>query len=231
VRVDDAAIDKTLGILRKQRVTFVAAERAAQDGDRVTLDFEGAIDGAPFPGGTAAGFAFTLGEKRMLPEFEAGVLGATAGEAFFYGMAGERFAVRNSGANAVIEGVGDHGCEYMTGGVVVVLGATGRNFAGGMSGGLAFVLNEDGRFEQRCNLGMVELEPARDPADLAVLRDLIRRHAEYTGSRKAKSVLDRWDDVLPRFVKVVPVEYRRVLEARKVAAQKHAQQKAAPIHG
>jgi glutamate synthase (NADPH/NADH) large chain/glutamate synthase (ferredoxin) len=157
--------------------------------------------------------------------------GATAGEAFFYGMAGERFAVRNSGANAVIEGVGDHGCEYMTGGVVVVLGATGRNFAGGMSGGLAFVLNEDGRFEQRCNLGMVELEPARDPADLAILRNLIRRHAEYTGSRKAKSVLDRWDNVLPRFVKVVPVEYRRVLEERKVAAQKHAQQKAAPVHG
>jgi glutamate synthase (NADPH/NADH) large chain/glutamate synthase (ferredoxin) len=157
--------------------------------------------------------------------------GATAGEAFFYGMAGERFAVRNSGANAVIEGVGDHGCEYMTGGVVVVLGATGRNFAGGMSGGIAFVLNEDGRFEQRCNLGMVELEPVRDPADVAVLRDLIRRHAEYTRSRKAKSVLDRWDAVLPRFVKVFPVEYRRVLDARKVAAQKHAQQKAAPVHG
>jgi glutamate synthase (NADPH/NADH) large chain/glutamate synthase (ferredoxin) len=158
--------------------------------------------------------------------------GATSGDAFFYGMAGERFAVRNSGAHAVIEGVGDHGCEYMTGGVVVVLGATGRNFAGGMSGGLAFVLNEDGKFEQRCNLGMVELEPVREEADIAVLRDLIRRHAEYTGSRKAKSVLEHWDAVLPRFLKVFPIEYRKVLEARKLAAQKQTQtSKSATVHG
>jgi glutamate synthase (NADPH/NADH) large chain/glutamate synthase (ferredoxin) len=158
--------------------------------------------------------------------------GATSGEAFFYGMAGERFAVRNSGAHTVIEGVGDHGCEYMTGGVVVVLGATGRNFAGGMSGGLAFVLNEDGTFEQRCNLGMVELEPVREEADIAIVRDLIKRHAEYTGSRKAKSVLKRWDAVLPRFVKVFPIEYRKVLEARKLAAHKQAQtSKSAAVHG
>jgi glutamate synthase (NADPH/NADH) large chain/glutamate synthase (ferredoxin) len=158
--------------------------------------------------------------------------GATSGDAFFYGMAGERFAVRNSGAHAVIEGVGDHGCEYMTGGVVVVLGATGRNFAGGMSGGLAFVLNEDGKFEQRCNLGMVELEPVREEVDIAIVRDLIRRHAEYTGSRKAKSVLERWDAVLPRFVKVFPIEYRKVLEARKLAAQKQTQtSKSAAVHG
>jgi glutamate synthase (NADPH/NADH) large chain/glutamate synthase (ferredoxin) len=156
--------------------------------------------------------------------------GATAGEAFFYGMAGERFAVRNSGVHAVIEGVGDHGCEYMTGGVVVVLGSTGRNFAGGMSGGIAFVFNEDGRFEQRCNLGMVELEPVRDEADKTIIRDLIRRHAEYTGSRKAKKILDGWDTLLPRFVKVLPTEYRKVLEARKLAAHKQTQ-KAAPVHG
>jgi glutamate synthase (NADPH/NADH) large chain/glutamate synthase (ferredoxin) len=157
--------------------------------------------------------------------------GATSGEGFFYGMAGERFAVRNSGAHAVIEGVGDHGCEYMTGGVVVVLGRTGRNFAGGMSGGIAFVLNEDGKFEQRCNLGMVELEPVREAEDKALLKDLIRRQAEYTGSKKAKTVLERWDDFLPKFVKIVPIEYRKVLEARKVAAQKQTSQKAAPVHG
>ncbi|MEO5657547.1 MAG: glutamate synthase large subunit [Nitrospiria bacterium] len=156
--------------------------------------------------------------------------GATSGEAFFYGRAGERFAVRNSGAHAVIEGVGDHGCEYMTGGVVVVLGATGRNFAGGMSGGTAFVLNEDGHFEQRCNMGMVELEPLREEADLTVLRDLIRRHAEYTGSRKARTILDRWAATLPRFVKVVPIEYRKVMEARKTAAVKQSQ-KGSPVHG
>jgi glutamate synthase (NADPH/NADH) large chain/glutamate synthase (ferredoxin) len=158
--------------------------------------------------------------------------GATAGEGFFYGMAGERFAVRNSGARAVIEGVGDHGCEYMTGGVVVVLGQTGRNFAGGMSGGIAFVLNEDGKFEQRCNLGMVELEPVRDPEDKALLKDLIIRHAGYTASRKANAILNRWDDFLPQFVKIVPIEYRKVIEARKVAAQKvHSAQKASPVHG
>jgi glutamate synthase (NADPH/NADH) large chain/glutamate synthase (ferredoxin) len=157
--------------------------------------------------------------------------GATSGEGFFYGMAGERFAVRNSGARAVVEGVGDHGCEYMTGGVVVVLGRTGRNFAGGMSGGIAFVLNEDGKFEQRCNLGMVELEPVREAEDKALLKDFIQRHLDYTGSRKAKTVLDRWDDFLPKFVKIVPIEYRKVLDARKVSAQKHTSQKPAPVHG
>ncbi len=157
--------------------------------------------------------------------------GATSGEGFFYGLAGERFAVRNSGARAVIEGVGDHGCEYMTGGVVVVLGRTGRNFAGGMSGGIAYVLNEDGKFEQRCNLGMVELEPVREAEDKALLKDFIQRHLEYTGSRKAKTVLDRWDDFLPKFVKVVPVEYRKVMDARKVSAQKHTSHKPASVHG
>ncbi len=157
--------------------------------------------------------------------------GATSGEGFFYGMAGERFAVRNSGAHAVIEGVGDHGCEYMTGGVVVVLGKTGRNFAGGMSGGIAFVLNEDGKFEQRCNLGMVELEPVREAEDQTLLKDLITRHAGYTGSKKARTVLDRWDDFLPKFLKIVPIEYRKVMEARKVAVQKQTSQKAAPVHG
>jgi glutamate synthase (NADPH/NADH) large chain/glutamate synthase (ferredoxin) len=140
--------------------------------------------------------------------------GATAGECYFYGMAGERFAVRNSGALAVIEGVGDHGCEYMTGGAVVVLGMTGRNFAAGMSGGIAFVLNEDGQFQKRCNLGMVELEPVTDEADIALLQDLITRHAAYTGSRKAAAILQQWPAMLPRFVKVMPVDYKRVLAER-----------------
>jgi glutamate synthase (NADPH/NADH) large chain/glutamate synthase (ferredoxin) len=157
--------------------------------------------------------------------------GATSGEGFFYGMAGERFAVRNSGAHAVIEGVGDHGCEYMTGGVVVVLGRTGRNFAGGMSGGIAFVFNEDGKFEQRCNLGMVELEPVRELEDKALLKELISRHEGYTGSKKGKTVLERWDEFVPKFVKIVPIEYRKVLEARKVAAQKQTSQKPSPVHG
>jgi glutamate synthase (NADPH/NADH) large chain/glutamate synthase (ferredoxin) len=144
--------------------------------------------------------------------------GATQGEAYFYGMAGERFAVRNSGVQAVIEGTGDHGCEYMTGGVVVVLGRTGRNFAAGMSGGVAFVLNELGKFESRCNLGMVELEKVTGLEDKQLLHDMITKHFMYTGSRKAKEVLDTWEAMLPKFVKVMPIDYKRVLAERKTAA-------------
>jgi glutamate synthase (NADPH/NADH) large chain/glutamate synthase (ferredoxin) len=146
--------------------------------------------------------------------------GATQGEAYFYGTAGERFAVRNSGVRAVIEGTGDHGCEYMTGGVVVVLGKTGRNFAAGMSGGIAFVLNEDGKFEQRCNMGMIELEKVVTAEDKKTLRTMIESHLTYTGSRKAKAVLDAWDQMLPKFVKIMPVDYKRVLAERKAAAAK-----------
>jgi glutamate synthase (NADPH/NADH) large chain/glutamate synthase (ferredoxin) len=141
--------------------------------------------------------------------------GATQGEAYFYGMAGERFAVRNSGARAVIEGTGDHGCEYMTGGVVVVLGRTGRNFAAGMSGGVAFVLDEQDKFQSRCNLGMVELEPVKLKEDKKLLHEMITSHFMFTGSRKAKQVLDSWEAMLPKFVKVMPVDYKRVLEERK----------------
>ena len=141
--------------------------------------------------------------------------GATQGEAYFYGMAGERFAVRNSGAQAVVEGTGDHGCEYMTGGVVVVLGRTGRNFAAGMSGGVAFVLDELGKFQSRCNTGMVELEPVTTKEDKQLLHGLITKHFMYTGSRKAKQVLDTFEATLPKFVKVMPVDYKRVLEERK----------------
>jgi glutamate synthase (NADPH/NADH) large chain/glutamate synthase (ferredoxin) len=146
--------------------------------------------------------------------------GATQGECYFYGTAGERFAVRNSGVRAVIEGTGDHGCEYMTGGVVVVLGKTGRNFAAGMSGGIAFVLNEDGKFEQRCNQGMVELEKVTTAEDKQTLRTMIEAHHRHTGSRKAKLALDAWATMLPKFVKIMPVDYKRVLAERKAAAAK-----------
>jgi glutamate synthase domain-containing protein 3 len=150
--------------------------------------------------------------------------GAIAGEAYFRGVAGERFAVRNSGARAVVEGVGDHGCEYMTGGTVVVLGQTGRNFAAGMSGGFAYVLDADGDFVKRCNPAMVDLEPVAEKSDdeASVLR-LIENHARYTGSKRAQELLDKWPQYRARFVKVFPKEYRRALAElaatrKKVAA-------------
>jgi glutamate synthase domain-containing protein 2/glutamate synthase domain-containing protein 1/glutamate synthase domain-containing protein 3 len=144
--------------------------------------------------------------------------GATGGEAFFSGVAGERFAVRNSGATAVVEGVGDHGCEYMTRGLVVVLGRTGRNFAAGMTGGLAFVLDETGEFARsRCNRTSVDLEPLADPADIESVRALIQRHLVLTGSPRAGWVLENWADVLPVFVKVFPHDYRRVLAQSRPA--------------
>jgi glutamate synthase domain-containing protein 2/glutamate synthase domain-containing protein 1/glutamate synthase domain-containing protein 3 len=144
--------------------------------------------------------------------------GATGGEAFFRGVAGERFAVRNSGAHAVVEGVGDHGCEYMTRGLVVVLGKTGRNFAAGMSGGIAYVLDEDGSFASRCNLGMVELGAVSDADDLKQLHALITRHRQYTGSTVAERALQDWDAFAKKFVKVLPTEYRAVLERQHLGA-------------
>jgi len=137
--------------------------------------------------------------------------GATGGEVYIYGNAGERFAIRNSGASAVVEGVGDHGCEYMTGGRVVVLGETGINFAAGMSGGIAYVFDPEGRFDTRCNQDMVDLELITDEKDIEELRKMIRRHLQYTGSKKAAQILNDWDASLPSFVKVFPTEYRRVL--------------------
>ncbi len=157
--------------------------------------------------------------------------GATKGECYIYGTAGERFAVRNSGVRAVIEGTGDHCCEYMTGGVVVVLGKTGRNFAAGMSGGEAYVLNEDGKFDSRCNLGMVELEKVVDPQDRQTLKTLIESHAKYTGSRKAKMIIDSWPGMVPKFVKVMPLDYKRVLAERKAAARKTRRGKEVPVRG
>jgi glutamate synthase (ferredoxin) len=139
--------------------------------------------------------------------------GATSGEAYVRGLAGERFAVRNSGAVAVVEGVGDHGCEYMTGGRVVVLGRTGRNFAAGMSGGIAYVLDVGGTFAIRCNRAMVDLEPLQQEDDLALVKDLIGRHVRYTGSRLAERLLADWTQTAARFVKVMPRDYKRVLLA------------------
>jgi len=175
--------------------------------------------------------------------------GAIEGDCYFRGIAGERFAVRNSGAVAVIEGAGDHCCEYMTGGVVVVLGRTGRNFAAGMSGGIAYVLDEDDTFRSRCNLAMVELEPVQEEEDISerayhqlrdlsthgrvdVMKDmtrfdaarlhrLIAQHAHYTGSKRAAEILARWSEFLPKFRKVMPVEYRRALAELK--AQEEAE--------
>jgi glutamate synthase (ferredoxin) len=142
--------------------------------------------------------------------------GATAGEVYIRGMAGERFAVRNSGVDTVVEAVGDHGCEYMTGGRVIVLGPTGRNFAAGMSGGVAYILDEAGDFKTRCNTQMVGLETV-DAADAEELHAAIKRHADYTKSQKAFKVLALWDEMLPKFVKVMPKDYKRVLSALKKA--------------
>jgi glutamate synthase (ferredoxin) len=145
--------------------------------------------------------------------------GATSGDAFINGLAGERFCVRNSGANAVVEAVGDHGCEYMTGGRVVVLGPTGRNFAAGMSGGIAYVLDEHGYFWQRCNKEMVQLTSLSEADEIEAVTSLIARHAEYTGSRRAQQILAEWDDWLRLFVKVIPNDYKRVLEAERRVIQ------------
>ncbi|MBX2865754.1 MAG: glutamate synthase large subunit [Leptolyngbyaceae cyanobacterium MAG.088] len=145
--------------------------------------------------------------------------GATGGEAYIYGIAGERFCVRNSGVHTVVEAVGDHGCEYMTGGKVVILGTTGRNFAAGMSGGIAYVLDETGDFPSRCNTEMVDLERLEEPEEIADLREMIAKHHSYTGSRKAKAVLDDWDGFLPKFFKVIPRDYKRVIQSLQQALQ------------
>jgi glutamate synthase domain-containing protein 3 len=217
--------------------------------DSLTVDFEGSA-GQSFGGWLAPGVDFALrgdandyagkglsgGVLSVSPRAGMGehfiaeqnvivgntvLYGATAGKAFFRGLAGERFAVRNSGASTVVEGVGDHGCEYMTGGRVVVLGPTGRNFAAGMSGGVAYVLDEDGGFAERCNMGMVGFD-ALDQADAIELRALIEEHRERTDSPVAARVLGQWEQLLERgaFVKVMPHDYKRVL--RELAEQEAA---------
>jgi glutamate synthase domain-containing protein 3 len=141
--------------------------------------------------------------------------GATSGEAYIRGVAGERFCVRNSGVDAVVEAVGDHGCEYMTGGHVVILGPTGRNFAAGMSGGIAYVLDENDEFAKKCNQEMVKLFRLEDEEEIERVRAMIGRHAEYTKSERAWKVLALWETMAPKFVKVYPNDYRRVVETQK----------------
>ena len=149
--------------------------------------------------------------------------GATSGEAYFRGRAAERFCVRNSGARAVIEGVGDHGCEYMTGGRTVILGPTGRNFAAGMSGGIAYIWDPISDFNLNCNLGMVQLEAVQEEQDVAELREMIQKHLEYTGSAVAARVLEQWPEVLAEFVKVMPIDYKRVLLQQRQEAEQNAE--------
>ena len=142
--------------------------------------------------------------------------GATSGEAYIRGMAGERFCVRNSGGQAVVEAVGDHGCEYMTGGRVVVLGPTGRNFAAGMSGGIAYVLDDEARsFAKRCNPEMVSLSKLEDAEEIKTVHGLVTRHAQLTGSTRAAEILASWKQLVPSFVRVMPNDYRRVVEAQR----------------
>jgi glutamate synthase (ferredoxin) len=141
--------------------------------------------------------------------------GATAGEAYIRGLAGERFCVRNSGVNAVVEAIGDHGCEYMTGGRVVILGPTGKNFAAGMSGGIAYVLDEQGDFRTKINPEMVNTFALEDEEEIALVKAMIKKHAEYTQSDKAARVLAHWAETAPKFVKVYPNDYRRVIETQK----------------
>jgi glutamate synthase (NADPH/NADH) large chain len=188
----------------------------------VTLTIEGDANdyfGKGLSGGRLAVFppanSTFVAEKNIIIGNVA-LYGGTGGEAFVHGVAGERFGVRNSGVNAVVEGIGDHGCEYMTGGRVVVLGSTGRNFAAGMSGGIAYVLDERGNFASRCNLGMVDLEQI-DDNDAASIHRLVTRHVDHTLSRRGRTVLEEWNSLATKFVKVMPRDYKRVLMAEAKA--------------
>ncbi len=164
------------------------------------------------------GFTFAPEENIIIGNTV--LYGATSGEVFVNGVAGERFCVRNSGAIAVVEGVGDHCCEYMTGGVTVVLGKTGKNFAAGMSGGIAFVLNEEGNFDYFCNMGMVELSLVEDLHDIRELKALVSRHLFFTRSPVAEKILNNWDEYLTKFIKIIPFEYKKVLQEQKIEALK-----------
>ncbi|MGB3634234.1 MAG: glutamate synthase large subunit, partial [Rubrobacteraceae bacterium] len=207
----------------------------------VQIDFEG-VAGQSFGAWLTSGLTFTLagttndyvgkglsgGRISVYPHKDAAynpeesivvgnvaLYGATGGEAFFWGCAGERFAVRNSGAQTVVEGVGDHGCEYMTGGIVVVLGPTGRNFAAGMSGGLAFIFDEEENFRKLYNPDMVGLEAVESDEDVSLLRGLVEQHLEWTGSEKAKRILENWDETLDKFIKVMPNDLKKILQEKR----------------
>ncbi|MGB1756094.1 MAG: glutamate synthase subunit alpha, partial [Pseudomonadales bacterium] len=186
----------------------------------ITLEIEG--DANDFVGkGLSGGKLILYPPRDSTFAAEANILlgnvvlyGATSGEAYFRGIAAERFCVRNSGAQAVVEGVGDHGCEYMTGGVVVILGPTGRNFGAGMSGGVAYVLDRKGDFHKQCNMETFELETLSD-ANEAELKSLIEKHHHYTGSAVAEGLLKDWEQEKAAFIKVMPSDYKRVLEAQQ----------------
>jgi glutamate synthase (ferredoxin) len=203
----------------------------------VTLELEGDANdyfGKGLSGGriavfppAAAGPEFVAEENVIIGNVA--LYGATSGEAFIRGLAGERFAVRNSGASAVVEGIGDHGCEYMTGGRVVVLGPTGRNFAAGMSGGIAYVLDEDGGFVRRCNREMVELSAIDDASEAGDVRRLVETHARWTESERARLLLADWDATLARVVRVMPHEYSAVLEAERRARERGLADEAVPL--
>lgn len=192
----------------------------------VTLELEG--DGNDYVGkGLSGGKIIVYPDQKATFKAQENIIignvalyGATSGEAYFNGIAGERFGVRNSGVSAVVEAVGDHGCEYMTGGKVVILGSTGRNFGAGMSGGVAYILDEKGDFATKFNAEMADLEKLADPEEIADLKQLISNHANYTGSEKAKTILNNWEQYLPQFVKVMPRDYKRVLQAIKNALEK-----------
>ena len=198
----------------------------------ITLELEG--DSNDYVGKGLSGgrvIVYPPRESDFVPEQNiiignVALYGATGGRAFFRGRAAERFCVRNSGAKAVVEGVGDHGCEYMTGGRAVILGPTGRNFAAGMSGGVAYVWDVNGNFAAHCNQGMVDLDPVRDDEDVFELRELIEQHLQFTRSTVAARVLDMWPDVLSQFVKVMPTDYKRVLGDRR----KHDEEMESTIH-
>ncbi|MFM7627500.1 MAG: glutamate synthase large subunit, partial [Gammaproteobacteria bacterium] len=229
-------VNRVVGTITGSEVTKRWGAAGLPD-DTIRIQFTGSA-GQSFGAFMPRGMAFTLegdandyvgkglsgGRLAIFPSREAtfpsernmiignvALYGATGGEVFIRGMAGERFAVRNSGVDTVVEAVGDHGCEYMTGGRVVVLGPTGRNFGAGMSGGIAYVLDEEGQFASRVNAQMVEVGRVEDPAEAESLRALIARHVEVTGSPHAQRLLDAWPTVLPRFARVIPKDYKRVL--------------------
>ena len=155
--------------------------------------------------------------------------GATSGEAYIAGMAGERFCVRNSGATACVEGVGEHGCEYMTGGRVVVLGSTGKNFAAGMSGGIAYVLDEDNRLYRNLNKQLVRMENVETKADRDELKRIVEKHVKYTGSRKGREVLEHYEEMVPHFKKIIPTDYKEILRLISIGEERGADPERAGI--
>ena len=236
-------LDRTVGVMLSHEVSKKYGGEGLPD-DTITLNFAGSA-GQSLGAWLAPGITIRLtgdandyvgkglsgGKVVIRPPAESpfvaednvilgnvALYGATSGEAYFRGTAAERFCVRNSGARAVVEGVGDHGCEYMTGGRAVVLGPTGRNFAAGMSGGIAYVYDPDDVFSVHCNLGMVDLEKLEEPEDIAELLVMIRNHHQHTGSAVARRLLDDWDTAISKFVKVMPIDYRRVLMQQKAQA-------------